>query len=135
MKVRPPVVLVVVLLFALAAWANNRFNTAALFFGGVKVGPQSTIVSYPSITRVISTSATIDFANTTITCEGVTIGAPGVRGGDYCTVSTPASGGAANSSFTCFASDAGEVTVKHCPAGTASNPAEATFTTLVISTQ
>lgn len=124
-----------VLLISLTAYAANRFNTAALFLGGAKFGPAASVATYPSVTRVISATATIDFANATITCEGVSVGAPGVRGGDFCTVATPASGGAANSVFTCFASDAGEVTIKHCPVGTASNPASADFTALVVSTQ
>lgn len=88
-----------------------------------------------AITHSYSGSAVVDFASRTITCEDSTaITVTGAVVGDACHVGTPAAP-AVNSTFTCYVSAADAVRVRHCPAGTASDPASATYFVRVISAQ
>ena len=88
------------------------------------------------VTNIYAASATIDFANTTIQCaDSSAIAVVGAQVGDPCFVGIDsATVNAAHSSFTCYAL-ANEVKVRHCPAGTATNPTEAVFRVRVISSR
>ena len=86
------------------------------------------------ITRAVTGSMVVDFDAGTIICSDAVLGLSGVLSGDPCFVGLP-SGPAANSTFECFVSDAGEVTLRHCPHGTGINPASATYNVRVISAQ
>lgn len=92
------------------------------------------------ITKSLGGSATIDFASVTITCEdsaGITV--TGAVAGDACFVGAPTTisgaGTGLHSSFTCYVSAADTVKVRHCAAGTADNPASATYYVRVFSAQ
>lgn len=125
------------------AWAAtekvDRVGSAyPVFFNkGMYVGPDvpnPTNDTVHKVGRMLAGSATIDFASVTILCAASTaISVPGAQVNDPCFVGPPASGGAANSSFTCYVSAADLVVVKHCPAGTASDPASAIYEVRVIS--
>lgn len=91
------------------------------------------LINTHRITRSLAGSATIDFASQTITCNTSNITVTGAQVTDICLVSPGSTGGAANSSFTCYVSAANTVTVKHCPAGTASDPASQTYYVRVLS--
>lgn len=138
--------LLLVLLTASIAWAaaatiGGIDETAHWFKAGIFVGPQSTVATAGNrVTRMLSGSATIDFASVTITCEdssGITV--TGAQTGDACFVGAPTTisgaGTGLHSSFTCYVSAADTVKVRHCAAGTADNPASATFYVRVISAQ
>lgn len=93
-----------------------------------------------AITRTLSGSIAFDFASVTITCEdstGITV--TGAVAGDACFVGPPTTvsgaGTGLHSSFTCYVSAADTVKVRHCAAGTADNPASATYYVRVISAQ
>jgi hypothetical protein len=92
------------------------------------------------VTRVLGGSIAFDFASVTITCEdstGITV--TGALAGDACFVGPPTTisgaGTGLHSSFTCYVSAADTVKVRHCAAGTADNPASATYYVRVISAQ
>lgn len=88
------------------------------------------------VTKMLGTSSTIDFATATTTCtesSGITV--TGAAAGDPCFVGTPTTGGSSNASYTCYVSATNEVKVRHCAAGTADDPASATFYVRVISSQ
>ena len=88
------------------------------------------------VTRALGFSAVIDFASTTITCnDSNAITVTGAQAGDPCFVGPPTSGGSTNASYTCYVSAADTVKVRHCAAGTADDPASATFFGRVISSQ
>lgn len=83
-------------------------------------------------------SIAFDFASVTITCEdstGITV--TGAVAGDPCFVGAPTTvsgaGTGLHSSFTCYVSATDTVKVRHCAAGTADNPASATFNVRVLS--
>jgi hypothetical protein len=108
------------------------------FQAGIYVAPATAFPlsdTQNKVTKMLGGSATIDFASQTITCNTSNITVTGAATGDPCFVGPPSTGGAANSSFTCYVSAANTVTVKHCLAGTASDPASATFNVRVISNQ
>jgi len=118
----------------------NVSSYLSAFPGGLVVIPNSmlssdTAINANRVTRLLAGSGTIDFASQTITCNTGTITVTGARTGDPCFVGPPSTGGAANSQFTCYVSASNTVTVKHCPAGTASDPASATYNVRVISSQ
>lgn len=100
------------------------------------VGPASIITTGNAVTKMLGTSATIDFTTATTTCtesSGLTV--TGAAAGDPCFVGTPTTGGSTNASYTCYVSAADTVKVRHCAAGTADDPASATFFVRVISSQ
>lgn len=102
------------------------------FMAGVGIGSD---VSTNRISKALAGSGTIDFASQTITCNTGTVTVTGAVANDVCFVSPGTTGGAANSSFSCYVSAADTVTVKHCPAGTASDPASQTYYVRVFSAQ
>lgn len=108
------------------------------FQSGLYVGPASV---HPinetrnKITRILGSSEVFDFASSTITCldsTGVTV--TGAQLGDPCFAS-PNIAWAANQEFSCYVSAANTVKVRFCPAGTAADPASATYFTRIISSQ
>lgn len=115
------------------------------FTSGVLVGPldlqtSDTKVNANRITRSLGGSITFDFASTTITCEDSTaITVTGARTGDACFVGPPTTisgaGTGLHSTFSCYVSASNAVKVRHCAAGTADNPASATFNVRVFSAQ
>lgn len=107
--------------------------------GPLYVG-SSTISSGNKITKTLAGSIAFDFASVTITCEdstGITV--TGAATGDPCFVGPPTTisgaGTGLHSNFTCYVSAADTVKVRHCAAGTADNPASATFRVRVFSSQ
>lgn len=88
------------------------------------------------ITKSYGASATIDFGSTTTTCNDSTaITVTGAVAGDACFVGPPTTGGSTNASYTCYVSATNNVKVRHCAAGTADDPASATFYVRVFSQQ
>ena len=92
------------------------------------------------ITRSLGGSIAFDFASVTITCEdstGITV--TGAVAGDACHVGAPTTisgaGTGLHSTFSCYVSAADTVKVRHCAAGTADNPASATYYVRVFSAQ
>lgn len=134
--------LVLISTLALAAGSITGVESGAqLFKSGFFVGPRSTAaVAGNRVTRTLAGSITFDFASVTITCEdstGITVTGAAVN--DPCFVGPPTTisgaGTGLHSSFTCYVSAADTVKVRHCAAGTADNPASATYTVRVISAQ
>jgi hypothetical protein len=92
-------------------------------------------VSTNRVTRILGAAYTIDFATATITCNdsaGQTL--TGAKVGDTCIVGPPAAA-QANASFTCRVSATDTVIVRYCAAGTAADPASASYAVTVISNQ
>jgi hypothetical protein len=119
---------------ALAA-VGNIWLQPVLMKGGFFAGASAAAVSTNQVTRTLGASSTIDFVAGTIICTdsaGITV--TGALAGDACSVGLPASP-AANSTFSCYVSAADTVKVRHCPAGTAIDPASATYYVRVISAQ
>jgi hypothetical protein len=130
------------------AAAEQRTDTTGSVFpmwitGGLYVGPKTknpTNSTTNKMTRLLGASATIDFASTTITCtDSSAITVTGAQTGDPCFVGAPTTisgaGTGLNSSFTCYVSAADNVKVRHCAAGTADDPASATYFVRIISSQ
>lgn len=87
------------------------------------------------VTRMLGGSATIDFVAGTIICtDSTAITVTGALVGDACFVGGPAAP-QANSTFTCYVSATDNVKVRHCPVGTAADPASATYYVRVVSSQ
>jgi hypothetical protein len=125
----------VILALAGTAFAATQYSNLLNLkvFGKTLLG--TTTETGNVITKSLGGSATIDFASRTITCEdstGITV--TGAVAGDACFVGPPTTA-AANSAFTCYVSAADTVKVRHCPAGTASDPASATYYVRVFSAQ
>lgn len=147
MKNKFGIALLLMLAAGLAFGAREQrvedYNSAspAWFRSGLYIGPAS--VNPPAddtnkLTRSLAGSITFDFASVTITCEdstGITI--TGAQTGDPCFVGPPTTisgaGTGLHSNFTCYVSAADTVKVRHCAAGTADNPASATFKVRVLS--
>lgn len=92
------------------------------------------------VTKMLGANATIDFASATITCtDSSAVTVTGAVAGDACSVGPPVTvngaGTGLNSTFSCYVSAANTVLVRHCAAGTADDPASATFFVRVISSQ
>lgn len=103
---------------------------------GPALGSDSIIASSSNkVTRILQSAYTIDFATATITCNdsaGQTL--TGAKVGDTCIVGPPAAA-QANASFTCRVSAADTVIIRYCAAGTAADPASASYAVTVISNQ
>ena len=102
----------------------------------ISLGAQTSTAN--KVTRMLAGSATIDFASVTITCEdSAAITVTGAAVNDPCFVGPPTTISAAStglhSNFTCYVNAADAVKVRHCAAGTADDPASATFEVRVIS--
>lgn len=140
---RKRIALFVVLLSTAALAAGGAISgvaeTAYWYKGGFFVGPRLTAATAGNrVTRMLAGSIAFDFASVTITCEdstGITVTGAAVN--DPCFVGPPTTisgaGTGLHSSFTCYVSAADTVKVRHCAAGTADNPASATYTVRVIS--
>jgi len=109
-----------------------------VFQGGFWSGLTASKTAGNKVTGMYAASATIDFADagTGIVCEDSSaITVTGAQAGDPCVVGIDsATVNAANSSFSCYAL-ANQAKVRHCPAGTAVDPASATFRVRVISSR
>lgn len=135
MSRRARVLAVVVALAATAALAN-RFGSLLTVMGGLQLGRAATVgTAANKVTTMLGGSATIDFVAGTIVCtDSSAITVTGAAAGDACFVGMPATN-EANSTFTCYVSAANAVKVRHCPAGTAADPASATYYVRTISSQ
>jgi len=124
-------------LFSTVAFAaiGNIWLQPGLMKGGLFIGSAAAVTSSNMVTRTLGASAVIDFASSAIVCtDSSAITVTGAVAGDPCFVGPPAAI-ADNSSFTCYVSAADAVKVRHCPAGTAIDPASATYSVRVISGQ
>lgn len=132
MKKRLAVLAVLVAGIAIAQVTQLDLNISGriqALTGGLLVLPSSLIVSNAvvsqhKITRSLGNTATLDFPFDA-GCQVLTVGLIGARDNDACEVGLPPSGGAALSAFSCYVSDAGEVSVRQCPAG--ADPASASY--------
>ncbi|MCC6747978.1 MAG: hypothetical protein IT371_09990 [Deltaproteobacteria bacterium] len=110
---------------------------------GMWVTPTGALATSPNKVRgMLGASGAIDFTEATTGCSTTTadggtatLTVESAQAGDPCVVGAPSTGGAADSTFSCYVSAANTVTVKHCTPGTAVNPASATFFVRVISSQ
>lgn len=131
------ILVIAVALFSTVAFAaiGNIWLQPGLMKGGLFIGSSAAATSSNMITRTLGASAVIDFVSSTIVCtDSSAITVTGAVAGDPCFVGPPAAI-ANNSSFTCYVSAADAVKVRHCPAGTAIDPASATYSVRVISGQ
>lgn len=124
--------------FALQQLDKNVSRFLSVIQSGLVLAPERLLVSDSvinthAITRSLAGSVTFDFASQTITCNTTTLTVTGARSTDVCMVSPGTVGGAANSSFSCYVSAADTVLIKHCPAGTASDPASQPYYVRVFS--
>lgn len=145
MKTSKKALLAVLLLSTLALGAvttiGSTDESARWMKSGFFVTPSGAhVTSTNRVSRMLAGSITFDFASVTITCEdstGITV--TGAQTGDPCFVGPPTTisgaGTGLHSSFTCYVSAADTVKVRHCAAGTADNPASATYLVRVISNQ
>jgi len=132
-------VLLAGLAFAAAGTITGISDGAQWFKAGFFVGPAvTTSTAGNRVDNMLSGSITFDFASVTITCEdstGITVTGAAVN--DPCFVGPPTTisgaGTGLHSSFTCYVSAADTVKVRHCAAGTADNPASATYTVRLLS--
>lgn len=110
--------------------------SAQVFRSGFWSGATAAKTAGNKVTGVYEGSVTTDFANTTIQCEDSdAITVTGAQVGDPCFVGIDsATVNAAHSHFSCYAL-ANQAKVRHCPAGTATNPAEAVYRVRVISSR
>jgi hypothetical protein len=127
-------------LFAFIALGATQYSIDNNIFVRGKTLLGTTTETANAITRSLGGSIAFDFASVTITCEdstGITV--TGAVAGDACFVGPPTTvsgaGTGLHSSFTCYVSAADTVKVRHCAAGTADNPASATYYVRVISAQ
>lgn len=130
------VILAAALIASVALAATVRLD-AQVFRGGFWSGSVASRASGNRVTGMYESSATIDFASATTTCaDSTAITVTGAAVGDPCAVGYDgATVNAANSSFSCYVSAADAVKVRHCAAGTASDPTSATFRVRVISSR
>ncbi len=107
-----------------------------VFRAGFWSGTTAAKTAGNKVTGVYEGSLVYDFGASTIECDdSSTITLTGAQVGDPCFVGIDDQGAAAvNSSFTCYATANGAV-VRHCPAGTASNPLDAGYRVRVISSR
>ena len=129
---------VVVLLVGSVAYAADLTIqwSAQVFRAGFWSGATASKTAGNKVTGAYAGSVTYDFGESTIECDdSSTITLTGAQVGDPCFVGIDDQGAAAvNSSFTCYAVANGAV-VRHCPAGTASNPLDAGYRVRVISSR
>jgi hypothetical protein len=133
------ILIAVAALFAVGVVAQSNVElrlVPQVFRGGFWSGSAASATAANIVTGVYAGSVTTDFASTTIQCEdSAAITVTGAQAGDPCFVGfDSATVNAAHSSFTCYAL-ANQAKVRHCPAGTATNPAEAVFRVRVISSR
>ena len=122
MKRNAIVVIGFLALFASLAFGATQFTRILNLNVAGKTMLGTTTETANAITKSLGGSIAFDFASVTITCEdstGITV--TGAVAGD--------------ASFSCYVSAADTVKVRHCAAGTADNPASATFYVRVFSAQ
>ena len=107
----------------------SRFNNIQSL-GKLLLGTNET----NAVSRVLVGSVLVDFDGGTLGCTDIATGLAGVLQGDRCIMGTTTAY-TANNTFECFASDAGEVTVRNCHLGVASDPASATYGFTIVSHQ
>lgn len=130
------IVVLVVLGLAVVALAQSNITRILNLVVQNQMLVGTTTSTGNKVTKMLGTSSTIDFATATTTCtesSGITV--TGAAAGDPCFVGTPTTGGSTNASYTCYVSATDTVKVRHCAAGTADDPASATFYVRVISSQ
>lgn len=139
MNRRTHVLAFLVALVAGVAVAQNVDNFVRHMKGGWQSGTYGVRSSTHKVTNALAGSIDYDFASATIVCnDSPAITVTGAAVGDPCFVglATPTGGTfTANSNFTCYVSEANTVLVRHCPAGTAANPADAGYNVRIISNQ
>lgn len=140
MKTRIAVALVLCLGLAALAQSNITRILNLVVQNQMLVG--TTTSTGNKVTKMLGGSGTFDFPSASTTCVAViedggaaTVAVTGAATGDPCFVGPPSTGGAANSSFSCYVSASNVVTVKACAAGTASDPSSASYSVRVISAQ
>ena len=98
------------------------------YWGGAHEFANGVTVSGP-----LAWTSTIDFATATTTCtESSAITVQGAAVNDSCFIGPPATGGSTNATYSCYVSAANAIKARHCAAGTADDPASATFEGFVI---
>ena len=127
------------------AWAANwvPVSVPQWFKAGIALGPTGSVATSNAnrITTTVTADIDYDFASATIVCNDSWNGtATGVKKGDPCFVGIgPRDGGSAivtaNSVFMAIATADDTVVVRHCPVGTAANPADAGDVVRCISNQ
>lgn len=122
------------------AWAIFQPKLPSWLGGGLYIGTTVLGDTGNKVTRALGGSIAFDFASVTTTCEdstGITV--TGALTGDACFTGPPTTisgaGTGLHSTFSCYVSAADTVKVRHCAAGTADNPASATYFVRVISSQ
>lgn len=135
------IAIAIVLCLGLAALAQSNITRILNLVVQNQMLVGTTTSTGNKVTKMLGTSATIDFDTATTTCTTTisdggtaTVTVTGAAAGDPCFVGTPSSP-AANSSFSCYVSATDTVTLKQCAAGTASNPSSGTYYVRVISSQ
>ena len=136
--------LALALLAGLAHAVNVDYPLLSWFRAGfwvmpISLGAQTSTAN--KVTRMLAGSATIDFGSVSITCDdSASITVPGAAVTDPCFVGPPVAlwndggtGVGQHSDFTCFVYATNAVRVRHCAAGTADDPASATFEVRIIS--
>lgn len=97
-------------------WSNPR---PIQFLSGIYVGSDASLVANNvtnKLTRVYGTTATIDFASTTVgVLESSAITVTGARTGDRCVVTPNATAAALKAKFECYVSASNAVKVKFTP--------------------
>jgi hypothetical protein len=118
------------------------FRGQALFIGDAGFNSQVTMKAMQVgsggavATRILQATATVDFVTATTTCtESGAITITGALAGDACFPIVPSSVGSTNASYTCYVSASDACKVRHCAAGSADDPASATFGCVVFSIQ
>lgn len=127
------------------AWAATivPVQVPQWFKAGIYIGatPSVATASTNRISTTVTADVDYDFANGTIVCtDSWAVTATGAKVGDTCFVGVgPRDGGAQivtdNSLFFGFVSAADTVKVRHCPVGTAANPADAGYVVRCFSNQ
>lgn len=129
---------VVVASLGVIAASNVDLRTVPLAFkGGLWSGAKGIKTAGNKVTEMLAGSLDFDFAAATITCEdspditvtGAQLGDPCMVGFDKAAVNTSDAG--IHSSFQCYAF-ADTVKIRHCAAGTATNPPDAGYRVRVI---
>lgn len=113
---RAPLVLLLVLVLAGIASAATQFTRILNLQVAGKTLLGTTTETGNAITKALGTSATIDFASTSVgSVLSSAITVTGAAAGDTCVVGVPAAAAALSAEFTCYVTAANEVKVKFTP--------------------
>ncbi len=122
-------------IYELVSTLRPTWFQKGIYIGDDSQNPRIISDTQNKITRALGGSIVFDFGSATITCldsTGITV--PGAKLGDPCFAS-PNIAWAANQEFSCYVSAANTVIVRFCAAGTAADPASATYNVRVLSNQ